>query len=281
MKVLKLLVAAVAVGTAVPAQAQNGDHVAQNGSEVTEATPRYDYPSATPVPFGPGEYLEYQVKLGMFGVGSGHMSVLTVDSVRGNPAYHVRMGIDGGFTFVKVRDQFDSWMDLRSLISRRFIKDQNEAGYVRYQHFEFFPEERRFERGDNDETGELPTSLPLDDISFVYFVRTLPLEVGKEYTFHRYFKDDGNPVVIKVLRRDRVKVPAGEFNTIVVQPIIQSSGLWSEGGEAEIHFSDDENRFVVYMKSDVPHFPGSLTLHLREIEAGQALSGTPFRSDQP
>ena len=182
------------------------------------------------------------------------------------------MGMSGGIPFARVEDSFQSWIDLRSLVSRRFIKDQKEAGYEKYQHFEFFPEERRFERGDNDETGILPTSLPLDDISFVYFVRSLPLEVGREYTLHRYFQESGNPVVIRVLRKDTVEVPAGTFNTIVVQPIIRTSGLWSEGGEAEIHFSDDEDRFVVYMKADVPNFPGSLSLHLREIQRGTPLN---------
>lgn len=243
---------------------------AQNGSDHSA----HGYGFVAPVPFGPGESLEYQVKIGMFSVGTGHMTVVGVDSIRGHPTYHLQMDLDGGLAFAKVKDQFESWIDLRNLVSRRFIKDQKEVGYVRFQHFEFFPEERRFERADNDETGSLPTSLPLDDISFVYFVRSLPLEVGKEYTFHRYFKEDGNPVILRVLRKDRVEVPAGTFNTIVVQPIIRTSGLWSEGGEAEIHFSDDDNRFVVYMKSDVPNFPGSLSLHLRTIQEGAPLQAS-------
>ena len=40
---------------------------------------------------------------------------------------------------------------------------------------------------------------------------SIPLEIGRTYTFNRYWKNDGNPVTIKVLRREKVKVPAGEF----------------------------------------------------------------------
>jgi hypothetical protein len=76
-------------------------------------------------------------------------------------------------------------------------------------------------------------------------------------------------------------VPAGEFNTIVVQPIIRSSGMWSEGGEAEIHFSDDDLRIVVYMKADVPNFPGSLSLHLREFETVGSLNPPRWAGDPP
>ena len=272
-----VLGAGLMIPVAAPAAGQNGDSTTAVETPVAEAS-NYDF--AAPVPFGPGEALEYQVKIGMFGVGSGHMLVFSVDNVRGHPTYHVQMGLDGGLAFAKVHDVFQSWIDIRNLVSRRFIKDQNEVGYVKYQHFEFFPEARRFERGDDDETGTLPTSLPLDDISFVYFVRSLPLEVGKEYTFHRYYEENGNPVKIRVLRKDRVKVPAGEFNTIVVEPIIRSSGLWGEGGEAEIHFSDDDKRYVVYMKSDIPNFPGSLSLHLRDIEPGTTLKPLPGQGDR-
>jgi hypothetical protein len=53
-----------------------------------------------------------------------------------------------------------------------------------------------------------------------------------------------------------------------VQPIIRTKGLFSQGGKAEIHFTDDERRLPVYVKSDIPNFPGSLTLHLKEIHEG-------------
>src|SRR5437773_2143430 len=72
--------------------------------------------------------------------------------------------------------------------------------------------------------------LPLDDGSFLYFLRTIPLEVGKEYSFDRYFRPDRNPVRIQVLRRERVSVPAGQFDAVVVRPIINAKGVFSENG---------------------------------------------------
>ncbi len=48
---------------------------------------------------------------------------------------------------------------------------------------------------------ESPSSLrfpaPLDDGSFLYFVRTIPLEVGQTYNFDRYFNPKANPVTIR------------------------------------------------------------------------------------
>ena len=218
------------------------------------------------IPFGLGENLKYKLKVFAFTVGEGRMSVPRVDTVHGVPAYAVEWHIQGGALGYKIDSKFYSWMDTETLVSRRFMKDQHEGGRKRYREYDFFPEERRWHRIDYDSVGALPTSFPLDDVSFVYFARTLPLEVGKTYTFNRYFKDEGNPVVLEVLRKDRRKVGAGEFNTIVVRPVIKTRGLFSEGGDAEIHFSDDERRLVVYLKSSLP-LVGTLTLHLEEIDA--------------
>jgi hypothetical protein len=57
------------------------------------------------------------------------------------------------------------------------------------------------------------------------------------------------------------------YRTIVVQPIIQTSGLFSEGGKAELYFTDDEERHLVYMRSEIP-VVGSITLHLKNVEEG-------------
>ena len=120
---------------------------------------------------------------------------------------------------------------------------------------------------DEDVIGELGTALPLDDMSFIYFVRSHPLEIGQTYTYPRYFKKEGNPVIIEVLRRDVRETPAGTFNTIVVRPTIKTDGLFKDGGEAELHFTDDENRYLVYMRVGMPVL-GSITLHLEKIIPG-------------
>ena len=249
-----------AVGPALPAQVNRLP---------TRVEPRLE--AAAAVPFGPGELLRYDVRLGALGRrGEGYMQVVGLDTVRGHTTYHVSMAIEGGLLFAKVKDHYDSWFDVTDLITLRFIQDVDEINYERYRHWELFPEERRWERPDNGNEGDMPTDLPLDDISFIYFVRTLPLEVGDEYSFDRYFRENGNPVVIRVLRKDTVTVPAGTFETVVVQPIIQTKGLFGEGGEAELYFTTDERRLMVLMRSKVP-LVGALSLHLTEIREGRPI----------
>ena len=66
---------------------------------------------------------------------------------------------------------------------------------------------------------------PLDDAAFFYFVRITPLEVGKKYVYHRYFRKDKNPVTIEVVKREKMDLPDGsEVNCLVLQPVIDTQG---------------------------------------------------------
>ena len=232
---------------------------------------------AAAVPFGPGEKMQYRVEIGWFDVGEAHMTVEALDSVRGNSTYRARMEIDAGMLGLKVHDVYTTFFDVSTLQSWRFLREMNQVSYHATRHYEFYPEEGIWdnedkEEGENDKSGPLGSSLPLDEIAFIYFLRQMELEVGKSYTMSRYFKEDGNPVVIRVLRKEQKEVDGGVFDCIVVQPIIQTSGLFAEGGEAEIYFSDDARRLMVYMKSNLQGFPGALELYLKGYQPGVPLN---------
>src|SRR6185503_6850888 len=105
-------------------------------------------------------------------------------------------------------------IDVDAFNSLRFVQDFDEGGKSRERRYEIFPERGVFQE---DEKAEEPSvSNPLDDGSFLYFIRTIPLEVGQTYEFARYFRPDRNPVIVKVLGREKVTVPAGTFNAIVI-----------------------------------------------------------------
>jgi len=205
-----------------------------------------------------GERLEYEVKFGPLKVGRASMEVLGVEQVRGRPAWHTRFQVTGGTLFFHVNDRLESWIDIETLSSLRHVQDLQEGKRDRERRFEIYPDRLVYTENDSEER---PTARdPLDDGSFLYFIRTVPLSVGQTYDFPRYFRPDRNPVRVRVLRKESVKVPAGRFDAIVIQPIIKSKGIFSENSKAEIWFSEDANRIMVQMKADLP--VGSLNLYL-------------------
>jgi hypothetical protein len=72
---------------------------------------------------------------------------------------------------------------------------------------------------------------------------------------------DRNPVRLRVVGLDTIEVPAGRFAAVVVQPIINAKGIFSEGGDARVWLSDDANHIMLQMKSKVKF--GSLNLYLK------------------
>jgi hypothetical protein len=218
---------------------------------------------AASVPWSVGERLRYDVHFGFIKAGSGDMTMVGVENVRGRGAWHGRFTVHGGYLFLRVDDVLESWMDTATLSSLRFAQDFSELGRDRQKSFEIFPEKGTYIQSGKGEMPSVPE--PLDDGSFLYFIRTVPLVVGQTYVFNRYFIPDRNPVTIRVLRREQVKVPAGEFDCIVLQPIIKTKGIFSEHGQAEIWLTDDPRRIMVQMKSKLAF--GSLSLYLRSMTA--------------
>lgn len=213
---------------------------------------------ALAVPFGVGERLDYDVKFGSLKVGNGSMQVKEITEVRGRPVWHTTFTIKGGIPLYRVNDLYESWFDVVTFNSLRYHQDVDEGSYERKRRYEIFPERGMMREGDREE--EPTVANPLDEGSFLYFVRTLPLEVGKTYEFQRYFKAQGNPVRIKVVRREEVTVPAGTFSAVVLQPTFQTKGIFSQNGKAEVWITDDERRMMVQMKSKLSF--GSLNLYL-------------------
>lgn len=219
------------------------------------------------VPFQLGESLVYDVRFGAIKVGTGRMGVLAQEAIRGRPAWHVRFSVSGGTFFYKVNDVYESWMDMVTLNSLRYSQDLHQGSRDRARRFDIYPDRAVFVETTRNNEEKTSVNNPLDDGSFLFFIRTVPLEVGQSYTFNRYFRPDRNPVIIRVLRRERIRVPAGTFDAIVLQPIIKTSGIFSEGGQAEIWLSDDNRRMMLQMRSRLSF--GSLNLYLRNYRASE------------
>jgi hypothetical protein len=219
------------------------------------------------IPFKVGERADYDVKFGSLRVGSAYMEVVGVENIRNRSAWHTMFRVQGGTFFYKVDDIFESWIDQATFSSLRFHSELDEGPNERSRRFEIYPEKGTYlETTKKGAVEQKSVNDPLDDGSFLFFVRSVPLEVGKTYEFNRYFRPDRNPVTIKVLRKETIQVPAGKFQCIVVQPIIKTKGIFSENGRAEVWLSDDSRRIVVQLKSKLSF--GSINLYLKKYKEG-------------
>jgi hypothetical protein len=243
-----LLVAATAltVGAQVPAQLAPQPVLADATS------------GARRLPFGVGEELVYKASFGGLPVGKARMRVEGIELVRGRPAYHVVFAIDGGIPGFRVRDRYESWIDVETLSSLRYRQEISEGRYRKTALYEIYPEQGTYQK--QGDTVKVSVRDPLDEGSFVYAVRLAGVRPGETKRYDRYFRPDRNPVVLNGVRHETVKVGAGTFSTVVVHPTIRTNGLFSEDGDAHLWFTNDENRYLVQLKSKFSKFSLSLTL---------------------
>jgi hypothetical protein len=256
---------------AARAQTQKGTpgKVASSGSHATTPDTAVAVPSDDVVttPFKLGESTAYDVKFGILHVGSATADVAGVENIRGRSAWHTVFRMKGGTLFYHVNDVFESWIDRTTLSSLRFYQTQQEGSGSREKRYEIYPDKLTYVEMDKKPPREHPgVKDPLDDGSFLFFIRTIPLAVGQTYESNRYFRPERNPVRIRVLRKERITVPAGTFDCIVVQPVIKTTGIFSEHGQAEVWLTDDPRHLVVQLKSHLSF--GSINLYLRSYKPG-------------
>ena len=77
------------------------------------------------------------------------------------------------------------------------------------------------------------------------------------------------PLIVKVVKREKIKTAAGTFNTILVEPQIRGEGIFvSKGKNLKVWLTDDAYKMPVKMKVEV--FIGSVSAELLEYKRQEA-----------
>lgn len=210
-----------------------------------------------------GELLTYRAvsnRIGTFGTGT--LRVDGPEDVRGDPALRLSFDFSGRVGIFRVADRSRSWVGRGPLASLRYERVERSPLGSRREEVEIYPEEGRWTDG-NGEAGVTATASPLDELSFLYFLRSLPLADADEYAFHHHFDPHRNPVRLRVLGRETVEVPAGVFETIVVEMRVRDERV----SAMRLHLTDDARRIPVRIDSSAP-IVGVTRLLLERAELG-------------
>lgn len=233
-----------------------GGAFAQNGSDA----------AATALPFAPGETLEYRVQLGSIGGGKATMRIAEPERVRGITAWPLISDLRAKVVLAIVKERARSWLDPRRMASLRYEKRESSPLSSSAEQAEIFPDEQRWSDGEGG-GGRTLSDAPVDELSMVYLIRTLPLKTGDVYSFQRHFDPGRNPAVVRVLGRERVSVPAGTFEAVLVEMEVTDPRRFSERGTIRFHLSDDSHRLPVRIESSMP-VVGRSVLSLAKWRAG-------------
>ncbi len=233
------------------------------------------------LPFEAGESLRFRVTSSRFGeIGTAWMRVDGPERLRGREVLRLSMETRGRVMLMRYEDLARSWFDPRRLSSLRYQKEERHPLGSREESVEILLQEHRWV-GRDGEGGPLAVSEPLDELSMIYFVRTLELDPGWTHTLHRHFDPERNPVRIRVGAVESLSVPAGTFAAVPVEMRVRDPRRYEGEGEhvLRLHFTADARKIPVRIESTAP-WVGTVTMTLESAvpEIGDAGDSPALRA---
>jgi hypothetical protein len=208
--------------------------------------------NAQQLPFSIGEKLSYRVSVSKLGnVGSGSMWVEGPVDIRGVSTWLLRFDFQAGMGPMKAMDRTSSWLDPVRMAAQRYTKLEKHVLAKHDERVEIFASQKKW-AGSDGASGASPTDTPLDELSFMYFIRTLPLDADSTYRFNRHFDPARSPTTVAVIRREAISTPAGKFKTVLVEMRVRDSRRYKGEGVIRINLSDDAMRIPVRIESAMP-----------------------------
>jgi len=220
--------------------------------------------STPSLPFSVGERLVYEGRVRGIS-GRGTMWIDGPVDVRGVSTFEIHFDFAARVGPLSVTQKSTTWLDPQHMAAMRFQKRERHLLARREEAIELFPDERRW-RAKNGKTGTSPTGAPLDELSFIYFVRTLPFTSDSTLRFTRHFDLERNPTLIRVLGREQVDTPAGSYGTVLVEMRVRDPQHYKGEGTIRFSISDDGCRLPVRIESNIPD-AGTVVLTL--VDAGR------------
>ncbi len=204
------------------------------------------------LPFSVGEKLTYEVSSPKSGkIGTATLWIEGPVDVRGTSTYILRFDSKIKIAFLTAVSRSTSWFDPLRTSSLRFLKYERNPLMRNDESVDFFPDQKQW-KSVKGETGQSPTNMPLDELSFMYFIRTLPMTAGATYKFDRHFDAARNPTTISVIRRETIPTPMGELRVILVEMRVRDPRHYKGEGVIRIHLTDDECRLPARIESTMP-----------------------------
>lgn len=234
--------------------------VISTGSALRPVPDSYKYPN--------GQTLHYTAEWRLWNAGTATLKM----EPSGAEQHVVATAESGGVVALlyRVQDRFESWFDRKTFCSSHIVKHSEEGFHKRETSIRFDAgrklsvlDEKNLRNNETKHEEQPAPPCVTDVISSIYYVASLPLEVGQTYTFP--LSDGGKTVDVRahVEAREEIKTEAGTFRTIRVQPE-SDTGVLKNRGKVWIWYTDDAAHTPVQMRARL--FWGTLTLSLSRID---------------
>lgn len=214
--------------------------------------------------FGLGEKLQY--KVGMISGplkglgGSGGISInktpkqFTNSIGNKRDCYEILFWVDSeGLVdaIYSIHDKYRTLVDIAGIFPYEFQQKIREGNYKRDFQANFDQLNNIAKVGDKKYVVEDNVQ---DILSALFYFRTFDLKSRKNgdiIELSNFYKDTTYKLPVKIIKKEIIKVPAGKFRTILVQPLVSEGSLFGFNNTINIWITDDDRKIPVKVATTI------------------------------
>ncbi|MBA3828814.1 MAG: DUF3108 domain-containing protein [Taibaiella sp.] len=207
--------------------------------------------------FQEGERMHFKVyyNVSKLWIGAGDAVFTTaLEELNGRKVYHITG--DGRTSksyemFYKVRDNYESFIDVETMLPVKFIRNVNEGGFKIYNNVTF-----------NQKIGQAVSTKGIytvprcvqDVLSTIYYARNIDYnkyKPGDKIPFSMFLDDQVYHLYIRYMGKEEVTTRYGKFNAIKIVPLLIEGTIFKGGEKMQVWVSDDNNHLPLRIESPI------------------------------
>lgn len=214
-----------------------------------------------------GEKLSFDIRYGIILAGTGMMTVDREFFYQNRIVQRVLFEAKSTAAYswiYKVEDQYVTYLDKHGIFPWKFIQKIREGSYKKDNEVEF--DQLNGVAVEKGKTYKIPPYTH-DILSAFYYFRNIDLKNAKPGTYLKlsnYSKGKVHPLDVRIVGWQKVKVPAGTFNCVVLEPLVKAGGLFKNEGTLFVWLTNDQLKIPVKVETKV--LIGSITVELSKVE---------------
>ncbi len=215
--------------------------------------------------FGPGERLKFEVRVLSVLGGYATLQVGGPVTVSGRPCLSLTALANSAFPFstvYPVQDTQTSYFDAVDFLSWKFENNVHEGDY-KARNQELYDQFKHKMVRQHNLDAPLTVTTPAfaqDIISCFYYFRLMDMRVGGHYVIPTCSGGSNYQLLIDVVGKERVTVPAGTFDCLKARPQVKSGTVFRNKEDIVIWVTDDARHIPVKVESAI--VVGSISIDL-------------------
>ncbi|MFH1288071.1 MAG: DUF3108 domain-containing protein [bacterium] len=197
-----------------------------------------------------GERMIYALKWNSIRVGANIVELEGIEKIKTNDTYHV---VSQTYTqgivniFFRVKDRVETFIDTETYCPLLYKKDIREGNYRRKAVYEFNHNDGTVDTLDGRYA--IPKGVQ-DPLSILAYFRSLDIKVGDTINTEYFSGSETRNLWIKVIKKEIVNTPLGDFNTNVVSFSVgkQERSYLKTQVNLWVWFTDDDKKIPIFAK---------------------------------